>query len=180
MAMDMLEHEQFVSNSSIAARGSSTFLTLGDDGTTEELEQSFLVKRMEIQFTAIPRIVTDDASSVMGTFAYALVFTKTSVDNDFDTIAEQLDSRMTDLVAHQALIWYRPYTVTVGLIDDADNIVHIGVPAVFSTSKSFSKGFRIDKDETYLWATFNPASSSQDALNNTGLRVRYWGVYING
>ncbi len=177
MAMDMLEHESFGTQSSIASRGTSTIITLGDDGTNEELTKSFLIKRMEINFSALAKIITDDAAS-FGSAIYALVLTKTSVANAVDTIAEQLDARATDRDAHQQIIWFRYFNMVNWLRDDADNVTSPSGDTLFNTSKSFSKGFRLDKDETYVWAIFNPDSGASDQIAQIALRVRYWGINI--
>ncbi len=178
MPMDMLEHENFGAESSIAARGSSTILSLGDDGTNSELTKSFLIKRMEINFLASANYLTDDNLGPSHGF-YALVFTKTSVDNTIDTIGEQLDTRLEDIRAHQNIIWFRYFYVREGMRDDTDNVTTAPLAATFNTSKSFSKGFRLDKDETYIWAIFNPdGGAAQDTLALSALRVRYWGVHI--
>lgn len=178
MAMDMLEHETVSTISSIAARGTQSLITLGDDGTNEELTKSFLIKRMEIQFVALANFETDDASATIGTGSYMLVLNKTSVANAVDTVAEQLDARMTDRDAHQQIIWTRLFLVRTHVIDDGDNVTFPGLEAQFNTSKSFSKGFRLDKDETYVWQLFNPSSASADKIAATVLRIRYWGVNI--
>ncbi len=178
MAMDMLEHENYRTDSSIAARGTNAYLTLGDDGTNSELSKSFLLKRMEINFTALADFIGDDATG-SGTAAYVLGFHRTSVDNTVDTFAEQLDARLEDRLAHQAIIWYRNFNISTHLIDDADNSARAGIDVVINTSKSFSRGFRLDKDETYQWVLFNPSGiAAADIIAESGLRVRYWGVFI--
>ncbi len=178
MAMDMLEHENVQSESSIAARGSSSIITFGDDGSGAELSTSFLCKRMEIDFAAIANLVTDDASA-RETTPYMLILHKTSVDNAVDTVAEQLDARLEDRAAHQSIIWRRYFIVAEGLQDDGDNIVVQGIQVTFKTSKSFRKGFRFDKDETYSWTLFNPnGAAAADAISISLLNVRYWGVNI--
>ncbi len=177
MAMDMLEHEGFTTQSSISSRGSSAIITMGDDGTNAELSKSFLLKRMEIQFFAIANTVTDDASST-GTNGYLLIYGKTSVDNTVDTPAEQFDARLEDRGAHQSIIWVRPFMVRTHVVDDADQVLTLGYDPNFSTSKSFSKGFRLDKDENYQWSIFNPGTASADSIAVKWLRVRYWGVHI--
>ncbi len=177
MAMDMLEHETFANVSSIAARGNQALISFGDDGTNAEQSVSFLCKRMEIDFIATSDLITDDASG-REVGAYALVLQHNSVDPDVDTIAEQLDARLEDVRAHQGIIWRRYFTIAEGLQDDTDNIVIQGIHATFKTSKSFKKGFRFDKDETYRWAIFNPTAGALDAIDNAGLMVRYWGVNV--
>ncbi len=177
MAMDMLEHESVGSVSSIAGRGTSTIISLGDDGTNEELTKSFLIKRMEIDYFGAAGIQTDDATGPV-TAPYYLMFHKTSVANDIDTIAEQLNARMEDKNAHQQIIWRRQYFCRNHVIDDADNTNYTGSDVVFKTSKSFSKGFRLDKDETYVWVIFNPSSVAVTAQVTVSFTCRYWGVYI--
>ncbi len=174
----MLEHESFGSQSSIASRGSSTIISLGDDGTNEELTSSFLLKRMEISFAGLAGIITDDLPANVQTGLYYLILHKTSVNNAVDTIAEQFDARATDRDAHQQIIWVRQFVVRTHITDDADNVSFTGLDAVFNTSKSFSKGFRLDKDETYVWAVFNPSAIALTAMGSVSLRVRYWGVNI--
>lgn len=174
----MLEHETYGAVSSIAARGTSTILTFGDDGTNEELTQSFLCKRMEIDFIALADLISDDASG-NGNASYCLGLHKTSVANAVDTFAEQLDARFEDITAHQNIIWRRYFSIFTHLIDDADNSASISRDVAFKTSKSFSKGFRFDKDETYQWVLFNPTAAAIDIIAERGLMVRYWGVNVS-
>ncbi len=177
MPMDMLEHENFASQSSISSRGSSAILTLGDDGTNSELAQSFLVKRMEIDFAALSNTELNDANAAPSEI-YVLVFHKISVDNAVDTVAEQFDARLEDRQAHWSIIWTRPFIQRERLADDADQVFSESLEPAFKTSKSFSKGFRLDKDETYQWALFNPGASAIDSMAAKWLKVRYWGVLV--
>ncbi len=177
MAMDMLEHETYGSQGSIASRGTSTILTFGDDGTNEELTTSFLCKRMEIDFVVLNNFVSDDATG-LANGTYILGLHKTSVANAVDTFAEQLDARSTDRDAHQNIIWRRYFTVLTHLNDDGDNTASLSQDTSFKTSKSFTKGFRFDKDETYQWVIFNPTSAAEDLIAEKGLMVRYWGVNV--
>ncbi len=142
MAMDMLEHEDYQTVSALASRATSQIISLGADGTNAELMKSFLVKRMEIEFTALADFTTDDAAG-NGNVAYGLIFHRNSVDNTVDSVAEQLDARFEDINAHQAIIWSRPFLISPTMIDDADNTTLNGRDASFKTSKSFSRGFRL-------------------------------------
>ena len=133
---------------------------------------------MEIDFSALADISVDDASGVFGNFLYSLMFISQDRSGDIDTPAEMLDSRFDDRQAHQGVIWGRNYIIQPALVDDADNVTHLGQSANFKTSKSFSKGFRLDKDEDYAWEIFNPTGISEDVVAFIHLRVRYWGVYV--
>ncbi len=176
MAMDMLEHETVQSGSSIATRGSSQIININKGGNSE-LTKSFLLKRMEIEFTALPQQVTNDA--IAGAIGlYTLMFISQDRGGEIDTPAEMLDARLDDRIAHQGIIWRRNFVLQPVLVDDADNVTQIGQVANFKTSKSFRKGFRLDKDEDYAWEIFNPAGASQDQILTHFLTVRYWGVYV--
>ncbi len=177
MAMDMLEHEDFQAVSSLASRGTSQIISLAADGTNAEITKSFLIKRMEIEFFALADTHVDDASGT-GVFPYVLMLHRNSVDNTVDSVAEQLDARLEDINAHQAIIWSRAFLIKPHIADDGDNVSDTGLDSNFKTSKSFSKGFRMDKDETYAWVVFNPGTAANDAIAVRWLRVRYWGVYI--
>ncbi len=172
----MLEHEQFGASSSIASRGTSVLLTMGPNGT-HELNKSFLLKRMEIDFLVTADLNTNDATHSVQA-PYYLVFHNIEVSAQINTVAENFDSRLDDRQGHQPVIWTRPFLVDPYLVDDSDNVTLKGQGVAFKTSKSFSKGFRLDKDELYTWSIFNPFTSALDVIGFVGLKVRYWGVYI--
>ncbi len=176
MPMDLLEHEAFTAGSSIATRASQVLTTIGAGGS-HELPKSFLIKRMEIEYVCTPDVITDDAA--LGALVpMMLALHKNSVAATVDTVAEQLDARIDDIMAHQQIIWRRKFIFNPSLIDDGDNITQLNPGVAFKTSKSFSKGFRLDKDELYRWVIFNPLSGSSNLVAFHWLTVRYWGVYI--
>ncbi len=176
MAMDMLEHENFNTQSSIATRGVSVITSILKTGN-HELVKSFLIKRFEVDFSALANLLSDDAAGA-GTNLYVLALFSSDRAAAIDTVSEMLLRPIDDRQGHQGIIWMRPYIINPALSDDADQIAHVGRSAQFKTSKSFRKGFRLDKDEAYSWAIFNPTGGSQDAVAAVWLRVRYWGVYV--
>ncbi len=177
MPMDMMEFEITSAESSIASRGTAAQFSHGNSGTSAEQPRSFLCKRMEIEFAAVADLIADDASG-SGTIVNVLTLASRERTGTLDTIAEFFDARFDDRTAHQGVIWSRPYIIRPTLVDDADNVAFSGVDAVFKTSKSFSKGFRFDKDEKYEWAIFNPLATATDFTSTVYLHVRYWGVYL--
>ncbi len=172
----MLEHEQYSAISSIASRGQSSLTTVGRTGA-HEISKSFLLKRMEIDFIALPDLITDDASATANA-PYILCFSNQNNAAQVDTPAEMFDVRLEDKLGHQNMICTRPFVIQPHLIDDADNTSHLGETTIFKTSKSFSKGFRLDKDALYTWSIFNPTGVSLDVIQDAWLKVRYWGVYL--
>ncbi len=176
MVMDMLEHEVLVAGSSLATRSQQDLVSIGE-GLTHVLEKSFLVKKMEISFAALPDFVTDDAGAITTAIQYLLLRT-TSRDSTIDAVSEQLDARIGDREAHQGIIWMRIFDILTHLVDDADNVSTFGKSASFSTTKTFSKGFRLDKEEDYRWSVFNPHTTTVNIVSFYSIRVRYWGVFL--
>ncbi len=172
----MLEDETFSAASSIAARGQDSLQTIGE-GQTNELTKSFLVKRIEIDFMAVPDLQTNDATAAVHA-PYGLYLIKTSGPASIDTVTEMLGARFDDIVGHQNIIWRRTFMVNPSIIDDADNVIDLASAQGFKTSKSFSKGFRLDKDDVYQWVIFNPTAVALDIVATWWLQTRYWGVYV--
>ncbi len=172
----MLEHEKFAAASAIASRGFAQIDSIGV-GELNELNKSFLLKRMEIDFMSIPDLQTNDATASIHA-PLMLVMFRSSGAAAIDTVAESLDARFDDIQAHQTIIWRRKFLENPSIIDDADNVIDLSKANTFKTSKSFSKGFRLDKDEVYLWGIFNPTTVSLDITASRWLTVRYWGVYL--
>ncbi len=175
MAMDMLEHEDAnISPGGLAARAQSDIFTIGT--TTKILNRTFLIKKMEIEFSFIPAAVTDDAG-VLAAQAGMLCFQDISSGTDTDTVAEALDANLENTAVHQTLIWTRNFAFNYNVIDDADNIVDLVPITVWKTSKSFPKGFPLDKDKQYKWSLFNQTGTWLTG-NLANLHVRYFGVYL--
>ncbi len=176
MAMDMLENEtSFSSVGALASRADFDLQTIGGSGTNV-LNRSFLLKKMEIEFALLLAQTLDDASLVQN-LGY-LVLQDESAGSDADTTAESFDAVLEDKAKHNTVIWTRLFHFVHPLNDDADNILHPGVTPVFKTSKSFPKGFPLDKDNSYQWKLFNPTSTPWTTGNLAFLRVRYWGVFL--
>ncbi len=178
MGMDMIEDE--VNDHSIgalAARSDSTLMSIGAGGVTE-LNRTFLVKRMEINFMHAAAVATDDAAWP-GTYMGMLCFQKTSGGSDFDTSAEMFDAVLENKAGHELMIWSRYLIGTPSLLDDADQISLMGLHTAWKTSKSFPKGYPLDKHDTYAWRFFNPSASVAIPTGSlTFLNVRYWGVFL--
>ncbi len=173
MAMDMLEFEVFVAGASIASRLSQVLETITEG---LELPSSFLVKRMEISFVALPHVAQTDGS----TGILYLIFVNKTRAGAVNTIAEMLDARGDDIHGHQGIIWLKMGYVSEDFIDAANGLSTGQHPWVLNTSKSFPKGFRLDKDEEYTWEVFNPSTGALDLVGSYALRTRYWGVNMNG
>ncbi len=178
MAMDMLEHEHNQHNAgALASRTSSTIMSIGSG--TEILDRTFLVKRMEIEFMITPWPDVTIAALDTPRKGY-LVFINTSRRTDADTVAESFDAPLTNKEMHQGLIWSRPFVLVTELVDDTENVVDRpqNPSTVFKTSKSFSKGFPLDKDETYAWQLFNAGGNAWASGSDAYLHIRYWGIYV--
>ncbi len=175
MPMDLIEHE--VANLSvggITGRGHTDIHTIGTGAA--KLNKTFLIKKMEIEFSFFPPAVSNDAGVLASQPAY-LILQDESSGTDADTTAESFDAALENKAVHETVIWSRNFPVQYGVIDDADNIVWLPAMVNFKTSKSFPKGFPLSKEKTYQWKMFNAG-----AVLLTGgflsLRVRYWGVYL--
>ncbi len=177
MVMDMLEHETADhAPGALAARAHSTIFTIGT--STNVLNRTFLLKKMEIEFTWFSATPTDDANAIFGEFGYLLLQNTTS-GTDADSPAESFDAALADREKHNTIIWTRNFLAQPSLFDDTDNISFPGNLVSFKTSKSFPKGFPLDKDENYSWRLFNQSTASPWTTGGVAnLRVRYWGVYL--
>lgn len=176
----MIEHEEYKdTDGTIASR---TALTLH----TVSIHRSFLVKRMEIEFTAIPNAYESNdaqylpyrsAGAASGDFqVLGLAFWDQTGGVSLAT--NILDQGAEDAIEHKRLIWMRHVVTGMGLSDDTDNVVMPPVWATMKTQKTFAKGFPLDKDNTYLWTLFNPMGHTSNHGVAWWLRVRYWGVYL--
>ncbi len=174
--MVILEHEAQISPGALAARAETDIQGIG--ATTSILNRSYLCKKMEIEFTLAPPFATDDAAST-GMFVGSLIIQNQSQGTDADTVAESFDAALENQVIHSTVIWSRNFIWQSPLVDDTDNVAHLGLPVVFKTSKSFSKGMPFDKDSIYQWKLFNPSSSLAWLTGSSAfLRVRYFGVWL--
>ncbi len=175
MPVDMIEQEnQGTSLDSLGARAEVVIATIGD------LDRTFLIKRMEIEFIA------NGGVDVVGSQAFAtgnalLVFYH---DSGVSADAEAaLDAGLTDKESHNDIIWSRPFLISPKNLDDAGGWFLPGIDTVFKTSKSFPKGYPLDKDDTYQWKVLNLSESlafpNPVAEGSTiMIRTRFWGVYL--
>ncbi len=178
MTMGMLEHEkEDIALGALASRSQVTLISIGVGATVSELSRSFLVKRMEIEYTIVPSLATDDGT-VTGSRPFYIVFMKVSSGSHQDTVAECFDATLENSEIHKQVIWTRPGILQPDLVDDTDNVALRRDPDVVKTSKSFSKGYPLDKDETYRWVLFNSGGSAFTTGAFLGLRIRYWGVQL--
>ncbi len=173
--MDMLEFEVQSSPGALAARAESNQITIGT--TTEILNRTFLIKKMEIQFSLLPWADTD-ITGVVQNFGY-LYFYQSTGATDRDSLAEILDARLDDAEVKRMLIWLRNFVITPLIIDPTNNSYDPGSVIAFTTSKSFPKGYPLDKDEEYKIGVFNPhATQAWVATCVIIIRVRFWGIYL--
>ncbi len=177
MAMDMIEHETpSTTPGTLSSRGAADIFTIGTG--TAILNRSFLVKRMEIEFILEPPVDTsiDDGLGLQSGY---LLLQKTSAGSDSDTPAEAFDALLENKAVHETVVWSRPFGFWNTLIDVSGNdLVELAQPVVFKTSKSFPKGYPLDKDEIYIWRLFNSGATSWLTGVVSQLRVRYWGVFL--
>ncbi len=173
--MDMLEFEVQSAPGALGARAESNQITIGT--TTEILNRTFLIKKMEIQFSMIPWSDTDISAIVTG-FGY-LYFYQSTGATDRDTLVEILDARLDDSEIKRQLIWLRNFVIHPFVLDSINNAVEQGTMISWSTSKSFPKGYPLDKDEQYKIGVFNPSTSVAWVSGSVIIiRVRFWGIYL--
>ncbi len=172
----MLEFEvNDITPGALASRTSSDFFAIGT--TTKILNRTFLFKKMEINFSLLPSIITDDATTSTYGAGY-LVLQNTTAGTDSDTVAESFDAELENTQVHNTVIWAKIFSFNYGLRDDADQISYPPGLVNMNTSKSFSKGFPLDKDETYTWRVFNNTAGTWVTGNIIHCRVRMFGVYL--
>ncbi len=176
MAMDMLEHEALTVGAEITARNTEKLFGLGPN-EGHELTKSFLLKKMEIDFACLGALEISIGDMLAA--IYMLVFDNTSSKSaPIDTPAESFDARIDDRQAHQGIIWGRDFIMSEGLLDTTNGVGAHGTNFQMKTTKTFPKGFRLDKDEIYEWKIFNPHVIALNIHRFVHLRVRYWGIYI--
>ncbi len=175
--MDVLEFEVPGSApGALVTRTDHTIFAFGAGGATE-LKRTFLIKKMEIEFTLCTPVTTDLATLDTCRPSY-LVFQKTSGRTDSDTVAEAFDSNFQgDDDKHLTVIWSMPFLFQEGIVDSTSDVVMI-TDISRKTSKSFPKGYPLDKDEVYTWKIFNASGVNWSTGGSIDLRVRKWGVYI--
>ncbi len=175
--MGLIEHEAAeLGLGALAARTSAAATNIGK-GESQELERTFLVKRMEINGVILPHAETA-ISGVDTDRVISLGFYKTSGGADSNTPAEVLDAALDDDKIHRKLIWMRMFNYRPFIISDAEDEVEFPPNIEFNTTKSFTKGYPLDKDEIYSWQVFNHSSNALSSGALLTFRVRYWGVYI--
>ncbi len=178
MVMDMIEHETTgSSNLALATRAEKDVLTIGTGA--DILNRTFLIKKMEIEYSLTVPFVTDVAT--VQTQLGFLALQMTSAGSNADTIAESFDATLEDKSVHDSVIWSRNFIWYPHLLDTTGNDLVAFNPNTisFKTSKSFPKGYPLDKDEVYTWKVFNQSGSISWLTGSTNnLRVRYWGVYL--
>ncbi len=172
----LLEHETGSDAvGALASRSPVNILELGLAQGADELSQSYLLKKMEVNFTF--RVFADTLISALDTTRVgALVFAKLSQSTDFDTVVEMLDAGIENAEAHRNLIWMRSFVITPDLVDDTENVVERGNHFEWNFSKSFPKGYPLDKDEHYQWQIINLGTNAFQTGSFSSLRVRYWVV----
>ena len=176
MPMDMIEHE--VANVAVGALASRVHVDIQTIGTSAGiLNRTFLIKKMEIEFCYLPSFVLDDASTLQSNVGYLILQDESSGSNT-DQPAEAFDAQLEDKAVHESVIWSRIFVFVNPLQDDTDNISFPATNVIFKTSKSFPKGFPLDKTKTYQWKIFNPTTLAYIDGGLAYLRVRYWGVYL--
>ncbi len=175
--VDMIEHESSVSLDSIATRatGSLQVLTGGTD-----FDRTFLIKKMEVELTVYPGIDFAAAPTFAAPVPGKLVFFHSG--GIASSIADAFDAALTDKERSNDVIWTLPF-VWQPMVHDTDAVGDIipGQGVALARTKSFPKGYPMDKDEVYSWTVFNPGSfafPNPDSNSECILRVRYWGVYL--
>ncbi len=177
MVMDILEHETAeTAVGTLATRADLDLFTI-NDGAQQVLNRSFLIKRMEVNFVFLPPVNTDDATTP-GSFAGYLALQDESSGTADDTVAEAFNAPIDADHKHNTIIWAKTFFAFSGYIDDTDNVTLRPTAAVMNTSKSFPKGFPLDKLKTYQWKVFNPSGSNWATGALVNLRVKYFGVYL--
>ncbi len=173
MGIDMIEHEtQNTGMDGLAARAELTLVTVN-------LDRTFLVKRMEIGVGIHGGVEVVGAG--VGVGLGELVFFH---DDGLAADAEAaLNATDQDKETHNDIIWARHFNWAPDDIDDASGWALRGIHQSFKTSKSFPKGYPMDKNDTYTWRVINvhpSAAMPNPAAENSQivLHVRYWGVYL--
>ena len=174
--MDMLEHEDAqTALGAIASRSNLNVFTIGQGAVV--LPRSFLVKRMEIQYVIQPHAET--AISGIDTDRILLVnLTNTSAGTDRDSLDEVLGASLDDPAKHKLMVWSRMHLYRPIVVSDAEDEVVFPQPIEVKTSKSFPKGFPLDKDEVYTWRVSNLGGNAISTGAFISLMVRYWGVWL--
>ncbi len=172
--VDMMEHESVTNIDATPTRASTTLQAI----TTND--RTFLVKKMEITVSLAPG--GDSGASTpqfTGTPMYLLFF-----HNDGITAnpAEAFDAHLMDKERHNDIIWMMPFIHKPAEVDDAGGWTAEGFQFNATRTKSFPKGYPMDKNDSYTWYVFNPTAGTSPDPSAIGsqfaLRVRYWGVYI--
>lgn len=182
MSMPILEHENEGSVfDGLATRDEVTLISVSPD-------RSFLIKKMEIEFMVMPGEDADTETSAFTSFAPDVGLLVLYHDDGTSSDAEaSLDATLQDTESHNDIIWSQPFQYQVRYIylDDTSGTGAViqGIPVVLKRTKSFPKGYPLDKDDTYSWRAVNvketAAFSNPTGINTRHfLRVRYFGVYL--
>ncbi len=182
MSMPMLEHEtQGTGLSGLTARNEVQIVAV-------DLDRTFLIKKMEVEFSVDPglNLIADDASAAQFSIDQGLLvfFHEAGVATDAENA---LDASLEDAEKHNDIIWSNPFNMSPGsfLTDDADNVTssQLAKDVIFKRTKSFPKGYPLDRSDSYSWKVINLSESAAfnapaTLVPNHFLRVRYWGVWI--
>ncbi len=175
MTMPMLEHESNTSIDGIASRASTSLQSIS---TT--LDRTFLIKKMEVSVLLDPGL---ESAASPGAFAVQIgkvvFFHSTGVES---TIATAYDETLMNQESHNDIIWEIPFVFQPITFDSTSETYGDGQGVAMTRTKSFPKGYPLDKSDTYTWNAFNPSSTTyhdpSSRNSELNLRVRYWGVYL--
>ncbi len=173
--VDMLESETGTNLTALAVRG-----TLDIEAAFAP-DRTFLIKKMEINFQCTGGLETSTTPGQVSELQAYLVFFHDSGAAG-GSIAAALNAGLQDKELHNDIIWMMPFLVRPQIVDTDAAWALAGLGFAAMRTKSFPKGYPLDKDETYVWGLFNPRSSAWflplSTAPNAQLRIRYWGVYL--
>ncbi len=172
--VDMLEHESNTSIDAIAARASSSLESFS-------LDRTFLIKKMEVTVILAPGLSSAATPSIHDPQMGKVVFFHSSGLES--TIATAYDESIQNPESHNDIIWEVPFVFQPGTVDTDGGFAWPGQGVAMTRTKSFRKGYPLDKSDTYSWNAFNPSSANAfpnpTSINSElNIRVRYWGAYL--
>ncbi len=169
----MLEHESSASPDATTTRSTTSIETLNVDRT-------FLIKKMEIQFIFTPG--GDSGTTTPQHTGHPMYLVFFHNDGTAANTAAALDGGFQDPETHNDIVWMAPFIFKPAEVDDAGGWAVQGTQVALTRIKSFPKGYPLDKNDSYTWLMFNPSTATAPdpaAINSlANLRVRYWGVYV--
>ncbi len=174
MPVAMLEHEV----NTAGADGLTTRNTTSIQSVT--VDRSFLIKKMEI--TLLFTSGGDSGTTTPQFTGHPMKVVFFHSDGVATSAANAYDAAIQFPESHNDVIYEIPFIFKPAEVDDAGGWAVQGIHTAISRTKTFPKGYPMDKDDTYSWVLFNPSASTAPdptAVNsNCNLRVRYWGVYL--